>query len=104
MYNLIVEFKSKFYSDVWLTDRQIKSFFSRARAAAKNKIHDDELDRKKEEWKQELLKNHTDIANDGETSMKRKSEKNHPSRKFSRHDHSDDDTIMDDAPTSSLLD
>ena len=94
-----------FSSDVWLTDRQIKSFFSRTRAAAKNKIHEDELDRKKEEWKQELLKNHVDIVNEGEESLKRKSEKNHPSRKVSRQDHNDEDLLMDDfEPTSSLLD
>ena len=54
--DLIKKFKEKFSSNVWLTERQIKSFFSRARVAAKNKIHEDELDRKKEEWKQELLK------------------------------------------------
>ena len=103
--DLIVEFKSKFSSDVWLTDRQIKSFFSRARSAAKTKIHEDELDRKKEEWKQELLKNDIDIANEGATSIKRKSEKNHPSRKFPRQDHIDDDSPMDDVdPTSSILD
>ena len=99
--DLIKKFKEKFSSNVWLTERQIKSFFSRARVAAKNKIHEDELDRKKEEWKQELLKKNVDIANEGETNLKRKSKKNHAARKFPRQQDGDNDSMMEvDGPIS----
>ena len=90
-----------------MTERQIKSFFSRVRVTAKNKIHEDELDRKKEEWKQELLKRNVDISNEGEKNLKRKSKKNHPTdtRKFPRQQDGDNDSVMKvDGPISTVLD
>ena len=51
------------------------------------------------------MKKNVDIANEGETNLKRKSKKNHPTRKFPRQQDGDNDSVMEvDGPISTVLD